>query len=115
MKWRTLLGLSCLFSLGAFYPYSSPVRDAVTEQFAKGYHWHFPWTYVLLAPFCSMADYLTVLSMKEMLVFLGYGVIACVWIPERKRMKGAALLLSVVFLGWVVLVPRPMARLVADD
>src|ERR1017187_730445 len=115
MKWRTLLGLSCLFFLGAFYPYSSPVRDAVTEQLAKGYHWHFPWTYVLFTPFCSMADYLTVLSMKEMLVFLVYSLTACACLPARKRTKGASLLLFLVFLGWVGLVPRAMERLVADD
>lgn len=96
-------------------PSSSPVVDAVTGQPAAGFHWRFPWTYLLFAPFCSAADWLTVLSMKEMMVFLGHGIITCLWFPRRKRMKGAAILLFLIFLGWSALAPRPMARLVAGD
>ena len=83
MKWKVPLGLTFLIILGAFFPYASPVRYAVTEHLAAGYHWHFPWTYVLLAPFCSLADMLTVMSMREMIVFLSYGFVGLLFFPAR--------------------------------
>ena len=99
VKWRVPLVLSGFLCFGALFPCPSPVRDAVTEQFAAGYHWHFPWTYVLFAPFCSAADMLTVLSLKQMMVFLFYCALALSAAPIRLFSKGKVLVLFLGFLG----------------
>src|ERR1035441_4085160 len=96
-EWWASLGLSSLLGIGALFPYSSPVRDAVTEQLAMGYHWTYPWTYLLFAPFCSMADLLTVLSLKEMSIFLFYSGLALAAAPIRVRTKGMASSFFLVF------------------
>lgn len=115
MSWRVPLGLSVFLGLGLFYPSLSPVRDAVTEQAALGYHLHFSWSYLVWAPFCSLADLLTVLSLHELLLFLAYVFIGILLWPCRRGTRALCFLGVVGFLAWGVLVPRPMARLTSDD
>ena len=70
MDRRVPLFLTALLSLGFFSPYHAVVTDAVTGQTAAGFHLRFPLSYTALAPFCSGADLLTLLSLKQMMVFL---------------------------------------------
>jgi predicted metal-dependent phosphoesterase TrpH len=70
---------------------------------------------MVLAPFCSTADMLTVLSLKQMIVFLFYAALALAVAPIRRRNKALSGILLLAFMGWAALVPRPMARLVSSD
>jgi len=115
MSRRLPLGLSVFLGVSLFFSSLSPVRDAVTEQLAPGYHLHFSGAYLFWAPFCSLADLLTVLSLRELLIFLGFvfaGILA--W-PCRWRARSLCFLGVLSFLAWGILVPRPMARLMSDD
>jgi len=97
------------------FHYPSPVRDAVTEQFASGFRWHFSPAYLILAPFCTVADALSILSLREIYVVLpALLLLALLWPSgwKRKAVSAAALL---GFLAWTVLAVRPAARLIAED
>ncbi len=116
MKWQVRLGLSSLLCLGALFPYPSPVRNVVTDQFAAGYHWHFTWTYVLFDAFlqrCGYADdYESQKNDRFSFLFRPrFGLCS----PFGSGTKGLTLVLFLVFLGWAALIPRPMARLVSSD
>jgi len=112
---RVPLGVSVFLGLGLLSRNISPVRDAVTEQFAAGYHLHFSWSYLVWAPFCSLADLLTALSLRELLLFLGFVFAAILVWPCRWGTKALWFMGVLGFLAWGVLVPRPMARLMSDD
>ncbi len=112
--WRTPLFLSGLLLLSQGFPLLAPVGDAATGSWVKGYSLHYSVLYDLFAPFCGIADRLSILSYHQALVFVTYVVagsfLLCGW------RRGTILIAGfIIFLAWVVLSPRPTARLVAGD
>jgi len=112
--WRLPLFLSGLFLLSQACPLPSPVRNAATGLWAQGFSLHLPPLYVLFAPFCGIADRLTLLSYHQAIVSI-VGAVLAAFLILGIRKGAAATLLFVLFLAWVILVPHPMARLTAAD
>ena len=67
-SWRFLLLLTGLLFLAQAFPLPGVVRDAADFSWPSGFHWEWPLLHVVFTPFCSLADYLTVLSLKEQFV-----------------------------------------------
>ena len=111
---RIPLLLSGLVLLSQAFPLASPVRDAATGVWASSFTLHLPRLYILLAPFCGMADRLTLLSYHQAIVFLAYLAVA-MYLTLGLRRGSLALLVSLAYLAWVILIPHPQARLVAED
>jgi hypothetical protein len=111
---RLPLFLSGLVLLSQAFPLLSPVRDAATGAWVPGFTLHYSTLYNVLAPFCGVADRLSLLSYHQTFVFLAYFVIGtllfCGW--RRGSIFIAAFIL---FLAWVILAARPTARLDAQD
>src|SRR2546421_4995830 len=113
-SWRSPLLFSGVVLLSQAFPLPSPVRDAATGQWVSGYSLHLPRLYILFAPFCGIADRLTLLSYHQAVVFLVYLVIGTfLWLGIKRG--SLALTAFLVFLAWVILVPHPMAQLLAAD
>src|SRR5205814_2258514 len=113
-SWRLPLFLSGLVLMSQAFPLPSPVRDAATGAWVSGFSLHLPSLYVLFAPFCGVAVRLSLLSYHQTFVFLIY-LIAALLFGLGLRRGGLGLLFFVLFLVWVILIPHPMARLVAQD
>ncbi|HVO32708.1 MAG TPA: hypothetical protein VMU17_02260 [Elusimicrobiota bacterium] len=111
--WRLPVMLTLLLGAGWFFHLPSPVRDAVTEQPAAGWSLHLAPPYYLLAPWCSIADHLTVMSLPEMKVFLLYAALAVLLIPRTWTSRAVALAVALAFFAWGAVGPRPMAKLVS--
>jgi len=113
-NWRLPLFLSGLFLLSQGHPLPSPVRDAATLQWAPGFSMHYPLWHLVMTPFCSLADTLTVLGLHEgiVLVFWMLGLFFMFGGLRRGLGLTAAFIL---FLAWGGLITRPMGRLVAQD
>ena len=113
-SWRVPLFLSGLVLLSQSCPLLSPVRDAATLQRVPGFSLHYPFWHLVMTPFCSVADTLTVLGLHE-------GIVLVVWMLGLFFIfgglcRGSVLTAAfILFLAWGTLVPRPMGRLVAAD
>ena len=114
---------SALLIVGAALPEPS-VRDAVTGAAAEGVHVALPATYLLLAPFCAVADWMAELPLHrhyELMVCLLAAV--ALWPTPRRRGSLRDLACRVVrgivavplVYAAAVLIPRPIPRLVARD
>lgn len=114
MKWKWAGGWTLILAGTAFLHYPFPVRDAVTEHFAPGFHWHFSASYLALAPFCSLADLLTLFSLHEMMICLPFLLLIALLWPSSWKRKALSLAALAGFLTWTVLAVRPAARLVAE-
>src|SRR3989338_2456463 len=112
--WRFPLFFSGFLLLSQAFPLLSPVRDAATGAWPEGFSLHLPARYLVFAPFCGIADRLTILSYHQVLVTMAYVVLAGFMIWGRRRWF-VSLFLFVPFLVWTTLVPRPVARLQAQD
>jgi hypothetical protein len=96
------------------YHDSSPVWDAASLTAVSGFHLVHPPLHVLLTPLTSVADYLTVMSVPQLGMFLSAVLALFFFFWPLRRAVLASLLMS-VFLAWGTLVPRPMSRLVPED
>lgn len=107
-----------------------PLRDAATHADAVGVRLELSRNFVLLAPFCAMLDMQALLTIPQhiafmvtlLLGFIGWramsfarGTTWPVWYRECGGLIATVLIVPFVVLLINVLVPRPMARLVADD
>ena len=108
--WRVPLFLSGLLILSQAFPLPGPVRDAATGLWPAGFYIQFPLLHLLFTPFCSTADYLTLLSVKQAGLFVGALFIAFILFFSPRK-AALAILLFVAFVAWGALVPRPMAKL----
>jgi len=131
---KVFLGLASIITLilflGQFFSYSNGLIDLVTDQIPSNCFLSYPTLYTIFAPFFLIADQITLLSLKQhisFIVFLNMG-----WFLIRFYLRwgepfnlklvlkeGGKLLLFEVLLSliyaWAILVPRPMAALVAKD
>jgi hypothetical protein len=111
---RSALFLSSLFLLAQAFTIPSPVRDAATSEFATGFQFQYSLGYSLFAPFCTIADVLTVLSAYQLIVFVVTSlVLGFAFLSWRKAL--ALFLFFFLFVAWGTLAQRPVARLVAQD
>ena len=97
------------------FPMPGPVRNAATFTWPAGYHLAFPFWHLVFTPFCSVADALTVLSLKEqilMQVWDGHPLDCAVRAGSAALLAWLAWLL---FIAWGALVPHPMACLMTDN
>lgn len=130
------MGLYCAFIIsaviviGQVFHYPSAVKDAVTGGFPEGIRLTYPWAYHLFAPFFQIADHFTILGKVQHFTLLAWLIGG--WFLVRLFLQwgqswnirkvlaeaGRFLIYIVAVLGIVaaiVLLPRPMARLAADD
>src|SRR5438876_3408586 len=112
--WRTPLFLSGFVLLSQAFPLPSPVRDAATGAWPHGYSLHLPVDYILFSPFCGIAVRLSLLSFHQAVVFLVYLLIGLL-VGLGLARGGMFCLVFLVYLVWVILIPHPMARLVAHE
>ncbi len=112
VRWALFSSGILLFSQAARLP--SPVRDIAVGSWASGYHMDYSIGYLLLAPFCGVADAWTVLGLKSSYALLALALLACLLLRRIKRIV-IALGLFLGFLAWAILCPRPMAKLVAEN
>jgi len=113
-SWRWPLLLSGFILISQAFPLPSPVRDTATGAWVNGYSLQLPPMYLVFAPFCGLADRLTLLSYHQIVVFMGFLICGLFFIAGVRR--GAACLLPFIgFIAWTILVPHPMVRLVASD
>ncbi len=112
--WRLPLFISGLVLMSQAFPLPSPVRDAATGSWVSGFSLRGPFLYNVFAPFCGIADRLTLLSYHQLIVFLVYLAVAAL-LGLGFRKGSAALVLFLLFAAWVVLAPRPTGRLEARD
>lgn len=111
-RWPLLL--SSLFFLSQVHPAPSPVLDATTLIAAPGYRLAFPLWHIIFTPFCSIADYVTILSLRQAEIALIWVIVgAFCLVPWRKVILFIVGFL--VFLAWGALIPRPMGALIAPD
>jgi len=113
-RWRFPLLLSGLFLMSQGNSLPSPVRDAAFLSWVPGFHMQFPVWHLIFTPFCSTADYLTLLSLKQAELFCAYlFILLFVLLAMRRALIGIGLFM--VYVAWAILVPRPMGRLMAQD
>src|SRR5258708_8623595 len=113
-SWGWRLFLSGLLLLSQGFPLPSPVRDASTGNWVSGFTLHLPRLYILFAPFCGIADRLTLLSYHQAIVFLVY-LVAGSFIFLRVRQAGALLGTFIVSLPSLILIPHPQPPLPPND
>ncbi len=102
---------------GWIFRFPSPLRDGVTDEFLTSYSLDFPLSYVLLAPFSVLADFLSFNSTRQHIIWLVY-LLAAYWLfPAKRALRGYAVYLSALlaFLTWGALWPRPAASLRAPE
>ncbi len=119
-----------LVALALALPPRPAVVSALTGEPLAGVSLRLPPAYVILAPFCGILDYLTVLTVAQHLAVLGtLAVFFFGWRLLRRRRKRGLLRRAAIelgaglgFLAAVVGIyafgaagPHPMARLVVDD
>src|SRR5438552_17695418 len=95
--WRKPLFLSGFILLSQGFLLPSPILDAATGDWASGFSFQLPRLYVFFAPFCGIADRLTLLSYHQALVFLILLAVGAIFFLGWRR-GGTALLLFVAFL-----------------
>jgi hypothetical protein len=89
-SWRFLLLLTGVLFLAQALPLPGPVRDAADFSWPPGFHWQWPLLHLIFTPFCSLADYLTVLSLKEHIV-LQLWVLLLLPLWAKVGMRGSSL------------------------
>src|SRR3954463_10336789 len=104
--WRIPLTLSFLILLSQAFSLPSPVRNAATSAWVSGYQLAFPKLYLLFAPFCGVADRLTLLSFHQTLIAVGM-ILVVVLIALGWRGGLIALGGFMLFVAWGALIPRP--------
>jgi len=104
-------GILLFFQTGML---TSPVRDAATETAVSRFHMDAPSSHLVLAPFTTLADYLTLLSVREQIA-LQITVLLVLFLAFGWRRGSLLSIVWVLFLAWGALVVRPQARLVASD
>lgn len=114
-SWRRPLLLSGIVLLSQAFPLASPVRDVVSETWARGYTIHFPFWHIVFTPFCGIADFLTILSLREAGIFFIYLLGVFFFFCRKWPRWFIAPLAFVSFLAWGAFVSRPMAKLIAND
>ena len=126
------LSITAAVLAGAAVP-AAPLRDAATLAPVADAALVRPWAYVLLSPFCALADAVSILSVRQHVALvaaaLALHVLRRVW-RRRPRLRApvrlraalrettlalAALAAVVSFYAVVTLVPRPMAALGLAD
>ncbi len=112
--WRVPIFWSGFALLSQAFALPGPVRDAASLAWPNGFHLHFPAAHLLFTPFCSTADFLTVLSAKQIEAFCIVLFIG-IFVFLRLRTALISLMCFIGFVAWGALIPRPMAKLVADD
>jgi histidinol phosphatase-like PHP family hydrolase len=112
--WRLPVFLSGLVLLSQGFLLPSPVIDIATTDWASGFIYKLPPLYLVFAPFCSVADQITLFSYHQAWFFLGWVVLGTLFFLGWRR-GGKVLGFFLVFLAWAILVPHPQARLVTDD
>jgi hypothetical protein len=115
--WRALrfpIFLSGLFLCGYAHHFPSPVWDAATLAWVPGFKLAFPPSHLLFTPFCSLADFLTTLSLHSLETFVLW-VFVLFFVFFKLKRALIACLCFIAFLAWGALVPRPMGRLAAQD
>jgi predicted metal-dependent phosphoesterase TrpH len=110
-QWRAPL-LAVGFILFAHAHSVPAIRDAVTKSSVPLFHLQFPVWHLIFTPLCSVADFLTVLSLHELEAFLVWTFVL-ILLLSRRRVLG--IMLFLLFVAWAALIPRPMARLVCAD
>lgn len=109
-----LLLFCSLILFSQAYRFPSPVQNAGTFAFAEGYRLIFPLGHLLFTPFCSLADYLTLVSQRQAEVLAVWILIGSVFVLGVRRAV-YFLVGFLVFVAWGALIPRPMAKLVPED
>lgn len=116
-----------LLVLGAALVGATPVRDAESWRAVSDASLTHPLAYTLLAPFCTVLDALTLLSLRQHAALLATAALCIVvWRVIRARRRGtsfvrelgiciASLGAALVVYAVGALVPRPMAALRAHD
>ena len=122
--------ITAILDLGQVFPYASDVYDLAARKFYHTIRLDYPLSYLLYAPFFHFADHLTLLSLNQHFAFLAYlnlGWLAARFFIFRKGPVSTSILARefLNLLGFnagyaavfalVILVPRPMARLVAEN
>lgn len=125
LPWCSILVSLAVILSGAFAV--SPIRDAATLEDVSGVTLVRPIGYVVLAPLSAVLDMLTLLSRDQHIAFLaGCLVLFAAWqacrgwrraLGWRKHLVAclAFLLAIVACAAATLLLPRPMAALVAED
>ncbi len=115
---------------GQLQSYPAPVRDIINGNFVEGLTVHYPVIYTLFAPVFQIADRVTILSIRQLLIFMIY--INVVWVVWRaialfsKGVKIRAVFAEIVrFIGinafvllcifLFILVPRPLLTVEVSD
>ncbi len=111
-------------------PARSPVVSALTGEPVRGVSLHFPVAYIVLAPVCSVLDFLTLLTVPEHLaILLTLTLVFVLWRVLRRRRSRGILLRTAIEVGtfaaclagllavyaYGALGPRPMAKLEVSD
>ncbi len=131
---KLLLGFASLFTLvlilGQIFSYPNTLKDLVTDKFSRDTVLTYPFLYSLFAPFFLFADHLTILSLEQHITFIVTVTVLWLWIRfylKSGSSFGIKLILKEIgflflFEGFitllyaaVILVPRPMAALKAQD
>jgi len=113
--WYGPVLLSAALCWGLAHPIASPVRDAVTEHSVLGYQLLFSPTYLVLAPWCSLADAVTILSLKELYILFAYVLVIGFLFFRGLKQKLLYTLGFLAFMIWGALANRPAARLVTSN
>ena len=113
-SWRRLLIMTGILFLAQAFPLPGVVRDAATFTWPQDFHWQVPLWHLIFTPFCTLADYLTALSLREQIV-LQVWVLAGLFLGLSWRRALVAWAVWILFLAWGALVPRPMASLVSES
>jgi hypothetical protein len=119
-----------LVLVGRLIAYPASVRDIIHGNFVEGITLKYPTIYIFLAPVFQLADRMTILSAKQMLILFIY--INAVWVMVRaatlfgrKVTYKTALAEIVRFIGMntfvvlcvslFILLPRPLPTLTVED
>jgi len=114
LSMRGLLLAGGLILLSQAAVLQSPIRDAATELPVAGYQIQAPSSHLIFAPFTTLADYLTLLSLHEQIA-LQLTVLILLFVVFGFRRGLGLSLCWLVFLAWGVMVDRPMSRLVPEN
>lgn len=114
LSWQLLLLITGVILFMQAFPLPGAVRDAHTLLWPSGFHFEWPLWHLVFTPFCSVADYLTVLSLHEQIAFQ-LCVPFCLFLLVGWRRGSLLWLCWLIFIAWGALVPHPMARLVAEN
>ena len=108
------LFLTVALSLAHLISFPARLQDAATLAPITDFHLNFPLIHFIFEPFFGLADALT-LAIKWPTVIFILWVIALLPFMKGWRRRLAILSAGVLFTAWAILIPRPMARITADD